>query len=172
MESWAVLSLKQCFLMQCSTLHYITLIINKCFYNTPIKKNEISVASSFILRTVSAQVRLDIFHMRSCAVLSSVAMSSLTAVFNFLVTVNPLCLKRLWHHHSACTFLPLYLFHAAASFPSVSFCEAPGFCLFLIHVVALCPSLLYHLYSEKFNWEETEHQPPSVFLGQVQNEIQ
>lgn len=74
------------------------------------KRKKISVASSFILGKVSAQVRLDIFQMRSWAVQSSVATVSLPAVLDFVVTVNSLSLKRFWLHHSACTFLPLRLF--------------------------------------------------------------
>lgn len=43
----------------------------------PPQKKEICVAPSFISGKVSAQVSLDIFQMRSCAVQSSVAMASL-----------------------------------------------------------------------------------------------
>lgn len=65
------------------------------------------------------------------------------------------------------TFLPLHPFHTPASLPFVS-SKSVRFCLFLIRHAAL----LYHLYTQDFDWKKTERQPPSVFLGQVQNEIQ
>lgn len=112
-----------------------------------------------------AQRRLDIFQMRSCAVQSSIATESQGAVLDFLVAVNSVRLKCLWHHHSSGTFLPLYLFHTPASLPSVSFYKAPGVCLFLTPVVSLCSSTLYHLYDPKsFTVTKLNISPPSFFL--------
>lgn len=65
-----------------------------------LKQEEKSVTSSFILGKASAQVRLHIFQTWSWAVRSTLAMAVLAALLDFVVTVNSLCLRRLWHHRS------------------------------------------------------------------------
>lgn len=53
---------------------------------------------------MSAQGGLDIFQKQWCAVQSSLATANITAVLDFVVTVNSLCLKCLWLHHLCARF--------------------------------------------------------------------
>lgn len=167
-EGWAPLSLKQCFLMQCSTVHYITLIT--AFIHYSLKESyKISVALSFIFENVSGQVWLDIFQKRSCD------LQTWSLVFDFVVTVNSL-LKCLWLHHSCARFFlifffPLYLFHPLAFSPFVSFWKRQVFAYCSFTGCLFVPAC-YITSTEKFDWEETKNPPHSVFLGQVQIEIQ
>lgn len=164
---WLVLYLKQWCLMQCSTLHYITLrtaLLRYCFKKKSVSRHPLSQER--------CQHKQDLIYFKwSPAVMFSLAMVSLAGVPKFVVTVNSLSLKRLWRHDLHARFFYLSILFTPLHLSRLSPSEF-GFCLFLITSTALCSRLLCHQSSWNFDWEETKHQPPSVFLGQVQNEIQ
>lgn len=63
------------------------------------RKKKISVTLFCVFRKVPAGVEVDLFQVWSCAVRFSLTIACLAAVFDFVVSVNPLSLKRLWLHH-------------------------------------------------------------------------
>lgn len=96
--------------MLCDAMQHLALYnLNNSIATLLLRNQKMSVALSFILGKVTAQVGLDIFLIRSCAVQSTVAMARLTAVLDFVVTVNSLIVKRPWYHSRARFFLSIFV---------------------------------------------------------------
>lgn len=171
--------------MQFSTLPYVTFktALPHNFLKKKKEREKNGVTLSFILRKVPAGVEVDLFQVWSCAVRFSLAIARLAALFDFVVSVNPLSLQRLWLHHLLSRVYVSILLTPPHQLPppSVSIRRhfalrwsviPPASSLFLLVASPLLLKKKTHPPKTISTAKKTKHQPPSVFLGQLQNEIQ